>query len=246
MLRLAWGFRKAAPGRRSHSTGTVTTVVIVEDEPLLRAGLRELLAAEDDLAVVGTAGDGPEALDVVDSTNPDVALVDIRLPFLDGIEVTRRITGNEGSPRVLLLTTFGSEEYLIEGLRAGASGFLLKSASPEEVIAAIRTVAAGESVVAPALTSALIERAVRTQPKRRELPVLSPREVDVLRLLASGRSDKAIARSLGVALPTVKSHVHRVLSKLDVSSRTQAALAAREAGLCEEPSQAEMPMGRPG
>lgn len=215
-----------------------TTVVVVEDEPLLRAGLRELLGAEADLVVVGTAGDGRGALEVLSSTEPDVALVDIRLPVLDGIELTRQVTGHEGSPRVVLLTTFGSEEYLIEGLRAGASGFLLKSASPEQVIDAVRSVAAGGSVLAPAVAGLVIERALRNDRHdrhRRVLPMLSPRELEVLRLLARGRSDKAIAHSLGIALPTAKSHVHRVLSKLDVSSRTQAAVAAQEAGLFDGP-----------
>ncbi len=212
-----------------------TTIVVVEDEPLLRAGLRELLGAVDDLRVVGDAKNGHEALDVLAATHPDVALVDIVMPVLDGIELTRRITSEEGGPRVLLLTTFGSEEHLIEGLRAGASGFLLKSASPEQVIDAVRTVAAGDSVVAPSMTRSLIERAVVAYWPKKELPPLSPRELDVLGLMARGRSDKAIARALDVAIPTVKSHVHRVLSKLGVDSRTQAALVARDAGLLKEP-----------
>jgi DNA-binding NarL/FixJ family response regulator len=209
-----------------------TTIVVVEDEPLLRAGLRELLGAVDDLSVVGDAKDGLEALGVLAATHPDVALVDIRMPVLDGIELTRRITGTRGAPRVLLLTTFGSEEHLIEGLQAGASGFLLKTASPEQVIDAIHAIAAGDSVVAPSMTRSLIERAVVAYRPKRQLPPLSPRELDVLGLLAQGRSDKAIARALKVAIPTVKSHVHRVLTKLGVDSRTQAALVAQQAGMC--------------
>ncbi|MGH9127843.1 MAG: response regulator [Acidimicrobiales bacterium] len=223
-----------------------TTVVVVEDEPLLRAGLRELLGAEGSLDVVGDAADGAQALEVIAATNPDVALVDIRMPGIDGIEVTRRVAAGEAPPKVLLLTTFASEEYLIDGLRAGASGFLVKTASPEQVIDAIHSVAAGESVVAPSMTKALIDRAMAlaageqrvTQPWKaqpeQELqpetrpPSLSPREMEVLHLLGQGCSDKAIARALGVKLPTVKSHVHRVLTKLDVTSRTQAALAARD------------------
>lgn len=214
-----------------------TTIVVVEDEPLLRAGLRELLGAADDLEVVGVAKDGEEALRVLAATRPDVAIVDIRMPILDGIELTRRITGQEGSPRVLLLTTFGSEDHLIEGLRAGAKGFLLKTASPEQVIEAVRTIAAGDSPIAPSLTGTLIERAVVAQAPKPQLPPLSPRELDVLRLIAQGRSDKAIARTLEISIPTVKSHVHRVLSKLGVDSRTQAALAAQGAGLGTVPAQ---------
>lgn len=231
----------------------MTTVVVVEDEPLLRAGLRELLSAENDLVVVGEAENGAAAIEVIAATGPDVALVDVRMPEMDGIEVTRRVTRGPGGTRVLLLTTFASEEYLIEGLRAGASGFLVKSASPEQVIAAIHSVAGGDSIVAPAMTRSLIDRAVsraheeplgvsdaattawHAPPEKRStgapLPALSARELDVLRLMAQGRSDKAIARALEIAVPTVKSHVHRVLTKLEVSSRTQAALAARDAGV---------------
>ncbi|MGH9131956.1 MAG: response regulator [Acidimicrobiales bacterium] len=234
--------------------GTATTVVVVEDEPLLRAGLSGLLGAEGHLRVVGEAADGREAIAVIRETRPDVALLDIRMPLLDGIAVTRTVTAEAGGPRVLLLTTFASEESMMEGLSAGASGFLLKSASPEQVIAAIHAVAAGESVVAPSMTRSLIDRAVLRQGRvgdaqtgtthfpdppqpaaqarpLQALPGLSPRETEVLVLIAQGRSDKAIARTLGVALPTVKSHVHRVLYKLDVNSRVQAALAARDAGL---------------
>lgn len=247
------------------TSGPPTTVVIVEDEPLLRAGLRELLRAEPNLTVTGEAPDGPTAVAVITATKPDVALVDIQLPILDGIEVTRQVTGSPGSPRVLLLTTFASEEYMMAGLGAGASGFLLKTASPEQVIEAIQAIASGQAVVAPTMTRTLIDRAVQSQDQaRREhfgaplvrdppaqvgpvsepgprarsvraLPALSARETDVLRLVAQGRSDKAIARSLGIAVPTVKSHVHRVLTKLDVTSRLQAALVARDAGLAGQP-----------
>lgn len=212
------------------------SVVIVEDEAMMRAGLRQLLDAEEDLCVVGEAADGVEAEEVVGTTRPDVVVMDVRLPGMNGIAATRRLTARPGyRPAVLLLTTFGSEEAMIDGLRAGAAGFFLKSASPEQVAGAIRSVAAGDSVVAPVLTAALVRRAVGApEPRRSPLTGLSAREQEVLRCMAQGDSNGDIARKLYLAAPTVKSHVRHIMAKLGATSRVQAVLIARSAGVGQE------------
>lgn len=210
-----------------------TSIVIVEDEAMMRAGLRQLLDAEVDLSVVGEATNGLEAQRVVGSLRPDVVVMDVRLPDIDGITATRELTAQHGRrPAVLLLTTFGSEQAMTDGLRAGASGFFLKSAGPEQLAAAIRSVAAGESIVAPALTGALIRRAVgSSEPDRTPVASLSAREQEVLHCMAEGASNADIARNLFLAGPTVKSHVRHIMAKLGAASRIQAVLIARTAGL---------------
>jgi DNA-binding NarL/FixJ family response regulator len=213
-----------------------TSVVVVEDEAMVRAGLCQLLDAEADLSVVGEAGDGLEAQHLVQALRPDVVVMDVRLPNVDGIEATRRLIGLPSPPAVLLLTTFGSEKAMIEGLRAGASGFFLKSARPEQLADAVRVVAAGECIVAPAMTRALVDRAVHTAggpaalaQERPASTVLSTRERDVLRRVASGDSNSAIAETLCLSPSTVKSHVRHIIAKLGVKTRTQAIVAARTA-----------------
>jgi DNA-binding NarL/FixJ family response regulator len=210
----------------------MTTIVLVEDETMVRLGLRELIEAEGDLEVVGEAADGVDALAVVQRARPEVVVMDIRLPALDGIEATRRIVALPDPPAVLLLTTFGSDQYLLEGLRAGASGFFLKSASPEQLAEAIRTVASGESIVSPRMTRALIDRIVGVEPRSgQSLDMLSARELEVLEWIARGASNHEIARQLHLALPTVKSHVRHILAKLGVPNRLQLIVLARSSGL---------------
>lgn len=210
-----------------------TSVVIVEDEAMVRAGLRQLLDAEQDLCVVGEAADGVEAQEVVRKVQPDVVVMDVRLPAMEGITATRQLTAQHGyRPAVLLLTTFGSEETMIEGLRAGASGFFLKSASPEQLADAIRRVAAGDSVVAPSLIRALVRRALnKSEPPHASLDGLSAREREVLLCMANGDSNRDIASKLYLAAPTVKSHVRHIMAKLGATSRVQAVLIARSAGV---------------
>jgi DNA-binding NarL/FixJ family response regulator len=208
-----------------------TTVALVEDEALVRAGLRELIDGEADLKVVGEATNGADACELVRRARPDVVVMDVRLPVIDGIEATRRIRASEHSPAILLLTTFGLEGSLMEGLRAGASGFLLKSATPEQLVDAIRVVASGDSIVSPRMTRCLIELAVeRSTPPAPDLSSLSQRELDVLRLMTGGYSNAQIASELHLALPTVKSHVRHLLAKLGLRTRLQVVLAAQSAG----------------
>jgi DNA-binding NarL/FixJ family response regulator len=202
---------------------------------MVRAGFRSLLEAEDDLEVVGEAANGQEALDVVRRTRPDVTLMDIRMPVLDGISATRALT-DEGSPtRVLVLTTFDLDEYVFEALRAGASGFLLKDAPAEELAAAIRVVAAGDSLLAPGVTRRVIDAFVHRAPapSRRDprLGLLTARETEVLGQLARGRSNTDIAARLFVSEATTKTHVSNVLSKLQLRDRVQAVIFAYENGV---------------
>ncbi|MFC4536240.1 response regulator [Sphaerisporangium dianthi] len=204
-------------------------IAIVDDDPLVRIGLRAVLSSEPDWQVSAEAGDGRAALDLTGGPlPPDVVLMDIRMPGMDGLEATRRITVAQDAPRVLVLTTFEVDAYVFDALRAGASGFVLKRVPPKELIEAVRVVASGESLVFPASTRGVIERfAVRTG---RPLPELSERERDVLRSLARGRSNAEIAGELFLSVQTVKSHVASVLLKLGVRDRTQAVIAAYETG----------------
>ena len=211
-------------------------VFIADDQPLMRQGFRLILSAQADIEVVGEATDGAEAVRGVALTNPDVVLMDIRMPGLDGIEATRRITG----ARVLILTTFGHDEYVVEALRAGASGFLLKDATPEELTHTVRVVAAGESLLAPAATTTLLARILPSLGREpvppgpaghNRLSELTEREVEVLRLVATGRSNVEIATVLFVSEATVKTHVSHMLSKLGLRDRVQAVVAAFEARL---------------
>ena len=212
-------------------------VLIADDQALSRSGFRMVLEAEDDIEVVGEAANGRQAIDSVRRLKPDVVLMDIRMPELDGIAATREIVGGEaGHPaRVLILTTFDLDEYVYDALGAGASGFLLKDAQPEQLISGIRVVAGGEALLAPAVTRRLIEDFSRARPARTEAPPgldeLTPRELEVLDLLARGLSNAEIAESLVVSETTVKTHVARVLMKLGLRDRVQAVVLAYESGL---------------
>ena len=211
-------------------------ILIVDDQELVRTGFRVVLEAEPDFEVIGEAGDGFSALEAARSTRPDVVLMDIRMPNLDGIEATRRIAGVDGAPRVLILTTFDLDDYVYEALRAGASGFLLKDARAEELCDAVRTVGAGDALLSPTITRKLIESYTRRPPpsaKPDALGELTARELEVLRLLARGMSNNDIARELVVGDATVKTHVARIFSKLDLHDRAQAVVLAYESGLVQ-------------
>jgi DNA-binding NarL/FixJ family response regulator len=217
------------------------SVLLADDQPLLRRGFRMILEAEPDLTVVAEAGHGDEAVDLTRRHGPDVVLMDIRMPGTDGIEATRRITAAHAGVRVLALTTFDLDEYAFGALQAGASGFLLKDVRPAELVAAIRTVAAGDAVVSPRVTRRLLEEYARVLPvsaaqRARHYPQLSAlteREREVLVLVARGLSNAEIAATLFVSEATVKSHVGRILSKLGLRDRVQVVVLAYEAGLIQ-------------
>jgi len=214
----------------------VIRVVVADDQLLVRAGLKMVLDAEPDIEVVGEAADGEQVLDVARRTQPDVVLMDIRMPVLDGLEAARRLLAREGAPRVLVLTTFDEEEYLYEALRAGTSGFLLKVSPPEQLIGAVRTVAAGNALIDPAVTRRVIAafgRRVATKPPPATLQELTARELEVLQLMARGLSNQEIAAELIVGDATVKTHVARVLMKLGLRDRVQAVVFAYEYGIVE-------------
>jgi DNA-binding NarL/FixJ family response regulator len=208
-------------------------LAIVDDQGMVRAGFRSLLEGEDDFEVVGEAANGEEALAMVSELVPDVTLMDIRMPVLDGIAATRRIVESGVETKVLVLTTFDLDEYVFEALRAGASGFLLKDAPAEELAAAVRVVAAGESLLAPGVTRRVIDAFVRrpappSTPRESRLELLTPREVEVLGLLARGLSNLDIAGKLFVSEGTTKTHVSNVLTKLGLRDRVQAVIFAYE------------------
>jgi DNA-binding NarL/FixJ family response regulator len=211
-------------------------VVLADDQVLVRTGFRMILAEADDIEVVGEAGDGDEAVQVAASAAPDVVLMDVRMPGTDGIAATRRIRAAADAPRVLILTTFDLDEYVYAGLRAGASGFLLKDALAPELIAAVRVVASGEAVVAPRVTRRLIERFIGEEQEPARLSpsafeVLTAREREVLTLIARGLANAEIAQRLFLSEGTVKTHVSRVLAKLGLRDRLQAVILAYEGGL---------------
>jgi DNA-binding NarL/FixJ family response regulator len=213
-----------------------TRVVVVDDQETVRAGFRALIDTQADLQVVGVAADGAEALDLCRRTDPDVVVMDVRMPRMDGIEATRRILDGGGpKPRVLVLTTFDLDEYVYDALRAGASGFLLKDATAERLFEAVRLVASGDALLAPSVTRRLIDEFARLRPATAARPealhALTPREVDVLRLVAEGLSNGEIAERLVVGEETVKTHVSRILMKLGLRDRTQAVVVAYESGL---------------
>jgi DNA-binding NarL/FixJ family response regulator len=209
------------------------TVVIADDQRMLRAGLRMVIETEPDLTVVGEASDGAEAVSVVRRLRPDVVLMDIAMPRQDGLSATRTLLAAPHPPRIIVLTTFDTDENLYRALRAGASGFLLKVSSPEHLITAIRVVAGGEALLDPAVSTRVISAfAGRPGPAPPpELGELTPRELDVLRLLARGMSNAEISGGLGVGEATVKTHVARVLMKLGLRDRVQAVVYAYESGL---------------
>jgi DNA-binding NarL/FixJ family response regulator len=212
-------------------------VLLVDDQALIRAGFRMILDAEDDMEVVGECADGTQAVDSVRRLNPDVVLMDIRMPEMDGIEATRLIAdgGGEGAPKVLMLTTFDLDEYVYDALRAGASGFLLKDVPAEQLVDGIRVVAEGDALLAPSVTRRLIHEfsrgAVAQQSAPPELEQLTPRELEVFKLIARGMSNAEIAAELIVSETTVKTHVARVLMKLGVRDRVQAVVLAYESGV---------------
>ena len=213
-------------------------VLIADDQELVRSGFRLILERQPEIEVVGDASDGLEAMAAAAELRPDVVLMDIRMPNLDGIEATRRLheSARKPVPRVLILTTFDLDEYVYEALRAGASGFLLKDTSVEDLVAALRVVAAGDALLAPSVTRRLIERfaeqATRSGAAHEEsIESLTERELEVLRLVARGQSNAAIAETLSISEPTVKTHVGHLLAKLGAQNRAQAVVAAYEGGI---------------
>jgi DNA-binding NarL/FixJ family response regulator len=214
-------------------------VLIVDDQSLVRAGFRMILDAEPDVEVIGEAADGREAVELVAKVTPDVILMDIRMPNLDGLEATRRsLGGRTEGPRVLMLTTFDLDEYVYEALRAGASGFLLKDTPPEQLVEAIHVVANGDALLSPAITKRVIEEFVRRPPASLattppELQELTARELEVLGSIARGSSNAEIAKELFVSETTVKTHVARILMKLNLRDRVQAVVYAYESGLVQ-------------
>jgi DNA-binding NarL/FixJ family response regulator len=210
-------------------------VLVVDDQALVRAGFRVLVESDPELEVVGEAENGADAVKLAASVSADVVLMDIRMPVMDGLEATRRIAASARSaPRVLILTTFDLDEYVFDALRAGASGFLLKDRPPEELLAAVRVIAAGDALLAPSVTRRLIAHYVRQPDDRRPPPALdelTPREREVLVLIAKGLSNTEIAERLFMSVPTAKTHVSRILSKLDARDRAQLVVLAYESGL---------------
>lgn len=219
-------------------------IVVADDQGIVRDGFASLLATQPDFLVVGTAADGAEAVRLCTSLDPDVVLMDIRMPVMDGITATREISGpdnGQDGPRILILTTFDVDEYVYDALRAGASGFLLKDVTAERLFEAVRVIATGDALLAPTVTRRLIgdfalrrygvETPSATAPSRTRLAALTPRETQVLRLVAEGLSNSEIAGRLVVSDETVKTHVSRILSKLGLRDRTQAVVVAYESGL---------------
>jgi DNA-binding NarL/FixJ family response regulator len=221
------------------TSNPATTVLLVDDQPLLRMGFRLILEGEDDLRIVGEASDGAEAVRLVREHNPDVVLMDVRMPVLDGIEATRAITDSEACSRIIILTTFDVDEYAFAGLQAGASAFLLKDAAPQDLINAVRVVASGDAVVAPRVTQRLLETYVRGAAKPVPavpapdplLADLTPRETEMLEAMAEGLSNAEIAHRYFLSEATVKTHVRRILTKLHLRDRVQAVVYAYETGL---------------
>jgi len=214
----------------------MTTVLIVDDQALQRMGFSMLLEAQPDMTAVGEATNGAEAVRMTSELRPDVVLMDVRMPGMDGIEATRRIIESGGRSRILVLTTFDLDEYAYDALRAGASGFLLKDAQPEELVAGVRAVAAGDAVISPGLTRKLIDTFGDRLPghspqQQRRLDDLTQRECEVLTAIASGWTNTEIAERLHLAESTVKSHISRILTKIDARDRVQAVIFAYDTGL---------------
>ena len=211
------------------------SVVVADDQELVRTGFRVILNSEPDIEVVGEAADGRDAIETAKQLGPDVVLMDIRMPVLDGLAATRRIvTGPDSRPRVLILTTFDLDEYVYEALRSGASGFMLKDNPADQLITAIRVVSEGEALLAPQITRRLISEFTRSRPstaRPEQLQILTDRETEVLKLVAHGLSNSEIASELHVAETTVRTHVGHLLTKLELRDRVQAVVLAYESGL---------------
>jgi DNA-binding NarL/FixJ family response regulator len=213
----------------------MTSLLIADDQALVRVGLRKILEGEPDMSVIGEAADGEDAIALAVRLRPDVVLMDVRMPVLDGIEATRRIVASRPATRVLIVTTFGIDDHVYDALRAGASGFMLKDAPAEDIAAAVRIVASGEALLAPAVTRTVIEEFAR-QPSASpiqppDVADLTPREREVLGLLARGRSNPEICEALVISEATAKTHVAHILQKLDLRDRVQAVIYAYETGL---------------
>jgi DNA-binding NarL/FixJ family response regulator len=215
----------------------MTTVLIADDQALIRVGLRKILEAERDTTVVGEVGDGEDAIAAAQRLRPNVVLMDIRMPTLDGIEATRRIVAAQPETRIVIITTFGLDAYVYDALRAGASGFMLKDAPPEEIAAAVRIVAGGDALLAPAVTRSVIQEFVRQSPVTPAAAApaavgeLTPREREVFDLLAAGLSNAEICERLVISEATAKTHVARILQKLGIRDRVQAVIYAYENGV---------------
>jgi DNA-binding NarL/FixJ family response regulator len=218
-------------------------VLVADDQSMVRAGFRMLLGGEDDIEVVAEASNGLEAVEKADRFQPTVVLMDIRMPELDGLEATRRILATDSEARILVLTTFDLDEYVYDALRAGASGFVLKDDPPEQLLAAIRTVAAGDALLSPAVTKRVIKRFTRlphAEPSPK-LDELTERELDVFRLIARGLSNAEIGEELYISETTVKTHITHILQKLDLRDRVQAVVLAYQTGLFEAENSAPRP-----
>ena len=220
----------------STTTGTIS-IVIVDDDPLVRSALSLMLGGQPDIAVVGEAGDGQEGLQLCADVHPDIVLMDIRMPVLNGLEATRRLVTEQNGPRVIVLTTFDADELVLEALAAGADGFLLKDTPPDAIVTAIRTVADGEAMLSPSVTRTVIGRVrtvgltARTQDAIERLDLLTDREKEVALAVGRGLTNADIARELYLSIPTVKAHVSRLFDKLGVTNRVQIAMVVHDAGL---------------
>jgi DNA-binding NarL/FixJ family response regulator len=208
-------------------------VLIVDDDALVRTGLSMMLAGADDLTIVAEADDGDEVVPLVAEHSPDVVLMDIRMPRVDGLTATERVRGRDGAPEIIILTTFDADEHVVRALRAGAGGFLLKDTPPADIINAIRKVAAGEPILSPSVTRRLIAQVTeaRSSPARSLIAQLSDREREVVVAIGQGKSNAEISADLYMSVATVKAHVSRLLTKLDLNNRVQVALLAHDAGL---------------
>ncbi|MFC8430549.1 response regulator [Streptomyces sp. NPDC057253] len=224
---------------------TVIRLLLVDDDPLVRAGLSLMLGGAEDIEIVGEAADGTEVEGAVDRTRPDVVLMDIRMPSVDGLTATERLRGRPDAPQVVVLTTFHADEQVLRALRAGAAGFVLKDTPPAEILAAVRRVAAGDPVLSPTVTRQLMAHAAGTAADRRKararerVDALNDREREVAVAVGQGLSNAEIAAALYMSVATVKTHVSRVLAKLDLNNRVQIALLAYDAGLLEQSAEPE-------